>query len=71
MFLKTIEIDNALLEDTIKCYECQYNYFCSNAVTEKDRKQIANWYQPKHLLENFEDKFKASEEEAREKHKER
>lgn len=71
MFLKTTEIDNALLEDSIKCYECQYNHFCSSAVTEKDRKQIANWYQPKHLLENFEDKFKANEEEAREKHKER
>lgn len=71
MFLKNTGIDGVLLEDMIKCYECEYNHFCSNAVTEGDRKQLANWYQPKHLLENFEDKFKANEEDAREKHKAR
>jgi predicted ATP-dependent endonuclease of OLD family len=69
MLLKNTGIDSTLLGDTIKCYECQYNHFCSTATTDSDRKQIANWYQPKHLLENFEDKFKATEDEAREKHK--
>lgn len=71
MFLKHTGIDCKLLEETIKCYECQYNHFYSLAKSDRDRQGIANWYQPKHILENFEDKFKASEEEAREKHKER
>ncbi|MCC2877499.1 ATP-binding protein [Lachnoclostridium pacaense] len=71
MFLKHTGIDCELLRETIKCYECQYNHFYSVAKSDKDRQAIANWYQPKHLLENFEDKFKASEEDAREKHKKR
>lgn len=71
LFLRNTGIDDKLLSDTIKCYNCQYDYFCDNAKTDSDRKQIANWYQPKHLLENFEDKFKATEEEARKKHKKR
>lgn len=69
MFLKSTGIDDDLLRNMIKCFECQYNHFSSNAATKPDRQQIANWYQPKHLLENFEDKFKATEEEKREKHK--
>jgi len=69
MFLKNTGIANDLLRNMIKCYECQYSYFCSNAVTKADRQQIAKWYQPKHLLENFEDKFKAIEDEARKRHK--
>ena len=71
MFLKHTGIDCELLRETIKCYECQYNHFYSVSKSDKERQAIANWYQPKHLLENFEDKFKASEEDAREKHKER
>lgn len=69
MFLKNTGIDTVLLGNMIKCYECQYNHFYSNATTKADRQQIANWYQPKHLLENFEDKFKVTEDEAREKYK--
>ncbi|MEO2240267.1 AAA family ATPase [Dorea sp. YH-dor226] len=69
LLLKKTGIDENLLRDMIKCYECQYNHFCANAVTKTDRQQIANWYQPKHLLENFEDKFKAAEDEKREKYK--
>lgn len=53
------------LQDMIKCYNCQYGHFCRKSATESDRKKISNWYQPKHLLENFEDKFKANDEEAR------
>lgn len=71
LLLKNTGIEESLLKNTIRCYECQYNHFCKCAVTTADRKQIANWYQPKHLLENFEDKFKATEDEAREKHKEK
>ena len=71
MFLKNTKIDDTLIDNMIKCYHCQYNYFCSNVVTKDDRKKITSWYQPKHLLENFEDKFKANEDEARKKYKER
>ncbi len=69
LLLKETGIEEQLLKNMIRCYDCQYNYFKESAVTTADRKQIANWYQPKHLLENFEDKFKATDDESREKHK--
>lgn len=69
LLLKETGIEEQLLRNMIRCYDCQYNYFKESAVTTADRKQIANWYQPKHLLENFEDKFKATDDENREKHK--
>lgn len=69
ILLANTGIEKNLLKNMIRCYECQYNYFCAKAVTNADRQQIANWYQPKHVLENFEDKFKVNEHEAREKHK--
>ncbi|MBS6869559.1 MAG: AAA family ATPase [Firmicutes bacterium] len=69
LLLKETGIEEQLLRNMIRCYDCQYNYFKESAVTTADRKQIANWYQPKHLLENFEDKFKATDNENREKHK--
>lgn len=64
-------INSGLLKEMVRCYDCQYNYFFSNAVSEKERRQVSNWYQPKHLLENFEDKFKVTESEKREAHKKR
>lgn len=70
MFLKNTGIDREILQGMIKCYECQYNHFCENSTTESDRKKISSWYQPKHLLENFEDKFKAADENARKKYQE-
>ena len=70
MFLKNTGIDTEILQGMIKCYECQYNHFCENSRTESDRKKISSWYQPKHLLENFEDKFKATDENARKKYQE-
>lgn len=70
MFLKTSQIDMSILRDMLKCYNCQYSHFCINSVTDSDRKKISNWYQPKHLLENFEDKFKAKDEEARKNYQE-
>ena len=69
LLLKETGIEEQLLKNMIRCYDCQYNYFKESAVTTADRKQIANWYQPKHLLENFEDKFKATDDESREKNK--
>ena len=69
LLLANTGIEKNLLKNMIRCYECQYNYFCERAVTTVDRQQIAKWYQPKHLLENFEDKFKVNDDEAREKHK--
>lgn len=69
LLLKETGIEEQLLRNMIRCYDCQYNYFKESAVTTADRKQIAKWYQPKHLLENFEDKFKATDDENREKHK--
>lgn len=71
LLLKNTGVEETLLRNTIRCYECQYNHFCESAVTTTDRQQVANWYQPKHLLENFEDKFKATDDEAREKYKAR
>lgn len=71
LLLKNTGIDENLLENMIRCYECQYNHVCENAVTTTARQEIAKWYQPKHVLENFEDKFKATDYEAKEKHKER
>ena len=62
-------IDEELMTDMIGCYECQYCYYSSLKSTEANRKQIASWYQPKHLLENFEDKFKAEDTMARQKYK--
>ena len=70
MFLKHTGIDREVLQGMIKCYECQYNHFCDNSATESDRKKISSWYQPKHLLENFEDKFKAADENTRKKYQE-
>ena len=70
MFLKNTGIDREILQGMIKCYECQYNHFCEKSRTESDRKKISSWYQPKHLLENFEDKFKAADENARRKYQE-
>lgn len=71
LLLKNTGIDENLLENMIRCYECQYNHVCENTVTTTARQEIAKWYQPKHVLENFEDKFKATDYEAKEKHKER
>ncbi|MCL3784099.1 AAA family ATPase [Roseburia hominis] len=65
LFLKNSGMPMSTLQDMIKCYNCQYGHFCRKSATESDRKKISNWYQPKHLLENFEDKFKANDEEAR------
>ncbi len=65
MFLKNTGIDIDILQGMIKCYDCQYGHFCANSTTDSDRKTISNWYQPKHLLENFEDKFKSNNEGAR------
>ena len=62
-------IDEELMSDMIRCYECQYCYYSSLKSTEANRKQVASWYQPKHLLENFEDKFKAEDTMARQKYK--
>lgn len=70
MFLKNTGIDIEILQGMIKCYDCQYNHFCENSTTESDRKKISSWYQPKHLLENFEDKFKAADENTRKKYQE-
>lgn len=70
MFLKNTGIDREILQGMIKCYDCQYNHFCEKLTTESDRKKISSWYQPKHLLENFEDKFKAADENARKKYQE-
>lgn len=69
MFLSKTGIDVEVLQGMIKCYDCQYRYLCENLVTEGDRKRISNWYQPKHLLENFEDKFKANDEVSRGRYK--
>ena len=62
-------IDEELLIDMIRCYECQYCYYSNLESTEANRKQVASWYQPKHLLENFEDKFKAEDTKARQRYK--
>ena len=67
-FLKQTGINEVYMSDMIRCYNCQYNHY-SEGSTESCRKTIANWYQPKHLLENFEDKFNAKEEEKKAKHK--
>ena len=70
LFLKSAGISTDILNGMMKCYNCQYDYFCDRAVTQNDRKKISNWYQPKHLLENFEDKFKVNDE-GRKKHQEK
>ena len=62
-------IDEELMNDMISCYTCQYHYYTNLDSTEANRKKIVSWYQPKHLLENFEDKFKAEDTMARQKHK--
>lgn len=70
LFLKSAGISTDILNGMIKCYNCQYDHFCNSVATQNDRKRISNWYQPKHLLENFEDKFKVNDE-GRKKHQEK
>lgn len=70
LFLKSAGISTDILNGMMKCYNCQYDYFCDRAATQNDRKKISSWYQPKHLLENFEDKFKVNDE-GRKKHQEK
>ena len=62
LFLKSAGISTDILNGMMKCYNCQYDHFCNSVATQNDRKRISNWYQPKHLLENFEDKFKVNDE---------
>lgn len=68
LFLKDSGVEISVLKEMLKCYNCQYCYYNSHIESDKDRKVISNWYQPKHLLENFEDKFKANDEVGRKKY---
>ena len=68
LFLKDSGVEINVLKEMLKCYNCQYCYYNSHIESDKDRKVISNWYQPKHLLENFEDKFKANDEVGRKKY---
>lgn len=68
LFLKDSGVEISVLKEMLKCYNCQYCYYNSHIESDKDRKVISNWYQPKHLLENFEDKFKANDDVGRKKY---
>lgn len=67
--LKILNINSTDIENAVKCYECQYNYY-SNQVHENNLNEsiLSSWYQPKYFLEKFTDKFKATQEEAIKKH---
>ena len=71
ILLKEIDFGDVSIDKVIKCYICQYERYLKDAGSESGRMNIASWYQPKHLLENFEDKFKANEKEFRKIHKEK
>ena len=50
------------LESAIRCYECQYDFYCKKVYEGDESKQIlSSWYQPKYFLEKFLDKFKLSQ----------
>lgn len=67
--LSEVSIDVDDVENTVKCYECQCNYYTQRLYNnEINEKVISQWYQPKYLLEKFDDKFKASQIEAIEAH---
>lgn len=70
--LKILNINSEDIENAIKCYECQYDYY-SNQVYENNLNEstLSSWYQPKYFLEKFTDKFKATQIDAIEKHNKR
>ena len=60
LFLKDSGVEISVLKEMLKCYNCQYCYYNSHIESDKDRKVISNWYQPKHLLE-YEEEYDPNE----------
>ncbi len=67
--LGILDIDFDDITKTVKCYECQYDFYSKKVYENKIKESIlSSWYQPKYFLERFTDKFKVSQIEKIEEH---